>query len=136
VLPPAARAAVRLRLYRDTFVSLPLQRPGRPDAFSLLDRDGARPDGARFVQAWADPGGGYVSQTLRREVPNRLKPGDIAFDAPALRAPIPLAGASTVGELVARAGRAAGMELHADRRVASLPVWSRGAPPRRARATF
>jgi hypothetical protein len=32
-----------------------------------------------------------------------------------------------VGELVARAGRAAGMELHADRRVASLPVWSRGA---------
>lgn len=64
--------------------------------------------------------------TLRQEVPSRLKPGHIAFDAPALRVPVTLAGAKTVGDLIKRAAQASHVELYADPRVGTLAVWTRG----------
>lgn len=71
---------------------------------------------------------------FRLRVPNRLKPGDIDLrpqtihQIPALQRGVSLAGAKTVGDLVARVAKATGWELYADRRVAVLPVWiSRGA---------
>jgi hypothetical protein len=157
-LSPAQRLATRLRLSLAADLSVPT-REGRfllrgvlgtslPDGTETFVFDGAAADARKP---------GVYGVALRAEVLSRPKPGGLGFDAPALDAPIPLApeetaGAAaeggpaagrrplTVGGLVRRAGRAAGLELYADVRVADLPVFVRGGEsltggaPARARA--
>ncbi len=121
--------AVRMRLRRAADLLL----PGKDDEMSnLLVRSlYPQPEGAEFFEVAR---AGYEDRSppdafgraLRRTVRSRPKPGHLAFDAPELSAPIGLNGAATAGDLVARAAEAAGLEIHADRRVALLPVWVRG----------
>ncbi len=69
-------------------------------------------------------------QRLAPEVPNRLKPGDLAFSHASLNASIALEGASTVQDLVARAAQATRLELMVDARAGRLPVVVRGTSAR------
>lgn len=63
---------------------------------------------------------------LLPESPNRLKPGDLDFAAPALAPAISLTDAKTIGDLVTRAAEATGVEVYCDVRYADLPVYLRG----------
>lgn len=138
-LSPEQRAGVRLRLCREMDVSLP--RADDPKAYAEVV-DYARSHNRQFerpelVDTIADdPLPGVWGVTLRADVPNRSKPGDLPFDAPALNALVNLSpstdgngeatAAPTLGELVRRAGQACRLELYADPRVGGLPVTVRG----------
>lgn len=148
-LTPAQRAQVRLRVNRSLQLSYPMmgQSTGYI-GFGGPPRASGGEDGERFIAEFI---GDYENrpdaygETLRRELPNRLKNGQLAFDAPALQAAVsllppgggdgegaatapPTAAAKTltVAELLRRVSQAAGLELVADRRVAALSVWTRG----------
>jgi hypothetical protein len=127
-LSPEQRAGVRLRVNRAVSMALPSaddsnrfygagvgSRPDGTEFFTLLNRDYyQRPDA--------------YGVTIRQEVPSRLKPGHLAFDAPALQASVPLGGdVKTIGDLVARVAKVVNAEIYADVRLAKLPVWTRGA---------
>ena len=66
---------------------------------------------------------------VKAEVENLPKLGDLDWDGAALRAPVPLAGVKTVGELLARAGKSSGLELYTDPRWEGRPVTLFGTPP-------
>ncbi len=59
---------------------------------------------------------------LRETLTNSPKDADLDYEAPALKQSLRADGILTVGDLVARVGRAAGLELYADRRYETLPV--------------
>lgn len=63
-------------------------------------------------------------------IPNRLKPSALNYKSADLNAEVDLNGVPTVGALLARVAAATRLELHADTRLASLPVTVTG----RARA--
>lgn len=71
-----------------------------------------------------------TSDTRTGPVPNRLKPSALNYKSADLNAEVDLNGVSTVGALLARVAAATRLELHADTRLASLPVTVTG----RARA--
>ena len=127
VLPAAERARTRLRLVRTaTFRFTGLDNPRA--SLSLRSDEAVLEHTPRYTTGGIQEeniGADRFGVTLRRAVPNRLKPGDLAFDAPNLARPVSLEGAATVGDLVERAGQSAGLTLYADRRVAGLPVWAR-----------
>ena len=56
-------------------------------------------------------------QPVRAEVPNQLKAGPLDMDQAVLKKSIPVGGLKTVGDLMARVGQAAHLELYADRRL-------------------
>ena len=60
--------------------------------------------------------------TVRATVPNTLKTGQMAYDAPALKAVVPLGGIKTVGELAVRIGLTTKREIYADARYESRPM--------------
>ncbi|MES2465127.1 MAG: hypothetical protein V4671_31560 [Armatimonadota bacterium] len=76
-------------------------------------------------------------------VANAMKPGQLSFDTPALAAGIPLAASSdsggatdeTLGSLIDRLRAATRLDLRADRRLRSLPVYVRAVPGQTARAS-
>lgn len=69
--------------------------------------------------------------TLFRTVPNRLKSGELDFQAPELAAPVSLEGARTVGDLLERIKTATGISvLRADRRVSGSSVVTVGSMAR------
>ena len=123
-------ALIPARLRLRYLVSLALQSADNPDTHTFLAR--VAPEGAppRFFMLNAQ--GGDVDRefgaTVREEVPNVLKPGQINYDAPVWRGPVPLDdGVRTVDDLVARIGRAAGAELYADPRYGGRLVTLTGA---------
>ncbi len=67
-------------------------------------------------------------QTVRADVPNVAKRGQLDFSAPGLRASVPLAGLKTVGDLVTRIGNITHTELYADRRLETQTVTTTGTP--------
>ncbi len=73
---------------------------------------------------WASPStqDKPFQEAVRAEVPNDAKPGDIGWTKPALEHTLPLAGAKTVGALVAGLAHATGLELYADARYEPLPL--------------
>lgn len=126
-LSPAQRADVHLRVNRAVETYLP--QPGGSFGFASELPYYGLAGGTEFftlVSSRKSAPAGSFGIPLRAEVPNRLKPSALAFDSPALNRPVPLAAAKNVGDLVQRVGRAAGIELYADGRVADLPVWIRG----------
>ncbi len=146
-LTPGQRAQVRLRVNRSLHMMYPLV--GQPNSYTgsgQPPRALGGEDETRFVLGYAGESGNRPDAygvTLRRELPNRLKPGHLAFDAPALQAAVSLlppgdgdkaaaAKPLTVAELLRRVSQAAGLEIVADRRVAALSVWTRGESARAA----
>ncbi|HLK55220.1 MAG TPA: hypothetical protein VKU00_01570 [Chthonomonadaceae bacterium] len=72
---------------------------------------------------------------ILRTVPSRLKPGQLDFTSPALQASVSLDGeVKTLGELLARAALATRLDLVADKRLMTLPVFLRVAPGQSVRA--
>lgn len=130
-LSPDQRARVRLRMKRASFLSLMPLSPERDHFFSaqrVFGGPGLQAQGEQYslVSHGDRRRNSLYGVTLRGEAPNRLKPGGLTFDAPVLDVSIPLGEAATVGELIRQVGQAARLELHADRRVAHLPIWVRG----------
>ncbi|MGC4043971.1 MAG: hypothetical protein QM758_09255 [Armatimonas sp.] len=69
--------------------------------------------------------------TLFRTVPNRLKSGELDFQAPELEVPVPLEGAKTVEDLLEQIKTTTGVSvLRADRRVLRSPVVTVGSTAR------
>ena len=132
-LTPEQRATARLRLNRSAEFLLSSTDPNQPGTSAGL-LFGPRTPARFFLDRTPDyhlPPDRF-GRTLRRTVPNRPKPGDLAFDAPALQSFVPLNGAETLGDLVVRVGKATGIELYADPRVGKLPIWVRGTRARAA----
>lgn len=126
-LAPEQRASVRLRLARTAEFYLPhgeTQYVGSSDLYTFPLPDGTERHMLPFEFPLANSKAFGI--TLRAEVPNRLKPGNVVFNAPAWDAPVPLANIHTVGELCERIGQRTGRELYADGRAARLPVTLRG----------
>jgi hypothetical protein len=125
-LTAAQRQSARLRVLR-----VPMARIGfTSDANAGLDFGPLRaPDmGGKFRmenrsnrRAGAD--GMAFGVKVKERVPNRPKAGHLNYEAPVLNRMIPLGGAATVADLLKRIGQACGLELMADKRVATLPVW-------------
>lgn len=112
----------RLRLAQD--VSLRMPTAGKPDRFQplqpeMLPNAGPRDEIVRDEQY--KPKDTLFGVPVRATVPNAPRPGDLDFDAPALKAPVALGGLRTVGDLVARVGAQTRTELYAD------PRWERKA---------
>ncbi len=98
-----------------------------PSGFGIGDTS----DTLETTGAYALPFGGYrnteargkaLEPTLRADVPNTPKAGDIFWNRKDLGATITLSGAKTVGELVTRLGKATHLELYADTRYEPLTL--------------
>jgi hypothetical protein len=156
-LSPGERADVRLRLNRTISYLIPYAN--RANTYRMFNARGEenRPAGSTFYRLgynheW-EPKPDAFGVTLRQEVPNRLKPGHLDFDASVLNAsvslepesrpsnadapvaapgggdpatPVPPQPALSVGALVKRVGQVTRVELYADPRVAAQPVWALG----------
>jgi hypothetical protein len=138
------RNAVRLRFQRETSFSFYevgkqaaehggslFQDPKIGDTVHTLD------DTVRLEDAGS---GGSDDTTafgvpLRQTVASRLKPSELDYASPALNAYVPLtAEMKTVQDVLRAVSKQTGLELHADRRIASLPLFLRSAPNQGARA--
>lgn len=75
----------------------------------------------------SEPQGTLLGAVHFREGTNRLKPSDLNYLAPELRAEVPLTPTTTVGELVARVARQSSVELHCDPWLGAYVVHCRGA---------
>lgn len=138
ILSPEAREKIRLRLNLASEVHpIPsalgqgitlLGDPAHRQGTSFLTLD----DAAKAEQNTEKAKQEAYGVLLRAEVTNAQKPSDLDFNLSALAAPVALKPESasntglTVGEIVRRAGAASHLELYADRRIAALPVWTRG----------
>lgn len=128
-LPPEARANVRLRLERIPTFSFPAET--RPNSWVRFNDGRPRSEGqemlildnAAFINSFRNDAYGAE---LAYYLPNRLKPGDLRFESSALDVAIPLSQPVTIGALVKRIAAATKVELYADPRAASLPVWTAG----------
>lgn len=76
-------------------------------------------------------GGAFGREIFLRQ-PNFPKPSALNYDA--LQQPISLEGCTTLGEALKRVAAATGVELHADARIAPLPVYIRAAPDQQVTA--
>jgi hypothetical protein len=127
-LAPEQRARVRLRLKRT--MDWYFTREGVENHFYGFGTPDARPEGTEvYTLVGGDdhrPRNDAFGIALKSEVPTRLKPSDLDFDAAALGASVALHDAPTVAELVRRVGQATGLDLYADPRVGRLPLWTRG----------
>jgi len=83
----------------------PSAAPGAPPVYDYVERNAGL-----FRQESVD------GVQVRAEVPNTPKAGQLDFKAAAFKAPVPLAGLRTVGEMVARVGGVTRTEVYADRR--------------------
>lgn len=98
------------------FVQIPPTPGERQYEISISDR-----------QNYGGAANQVYGQTVRADVPNVPKRGQLDFSAPNLKAAVSLAGLKTVGDLVARIGLATHTELYADRRLETQTVTATGA---------
>ncbi len=116
--------AMRLRLGRKTMISLPVE--GKPDSFRGVGEpdlgkpryyaSALAPDVAAALGLSPGEDKPVFGAVLRETLPNNPKLADLDYDAPALARSVRLEGVATVGGLLARVGKSAGLELYADRR--------------------
>ena len=136
------RNAIRLRLYQDLQWSFRFQdaNSGTLSMGDYAEGGNKTTLGVQFPQA-VDARNDFASGeyygseapvafgvTLMETESNRAKPSDLDYDAAALNRVVPLDGAKTVGDLVARVRESTGVELYADGRYAALAVYARAAP--------
>lgn len=131
-LSAGERTQVRLRILQRSQLSLLATAQG---GRMRQARDlGSQPYGTPFLAlAEREDFPRRAETPLRVGLPNRLKPSELAFDAPALQHAVPLDGIHTVGALVEACGASAPLELHADLTYRALPVQLRTAPGATAR---
>ncbi len=140
-LSSSQKAQVRLRINRSVEIMFPAANGQR--MYYGIGRPARRPVGEEHYtlsySGEAQRSDAY-GVTLRADIPNRLKPGHLTFDAPTLQAAVSLEGGDmpstapappppptlTVKELLKRVEKATRVELYADPRVANLPVWTAG----------
>lgn len=104
--------SARLRLGRRMQIDVPMVGVGNTGGTSL----NPLVSGMAVYNAESAPAGMVSGAVLRQVLTNNPKDADLNYDAPALKGSIRVDGIATVGDLVARVGRAAGLELYADRR--------------------
>lgn len=132
--PPRAvsggRAAARLRLGQTVQFQIPAKGnasflgitsptptlPGQPPQYRFQDDQ-------THLSATLD------GVPIRADVPNVLKNSQLDYQAPALQAPVPLAGLMRVGDLVGRIATAAHLELYADKRYEGRSLTLTGSAP-------
>ena len=131
---------LRLRLGRRTMISFPVE--GNPAEFQgvadpslgktryLASAPAPEAAAPGLASAGDRPVFGAV---LRETLPNEPKLADLDYDVPALARSVRLEGVATVGDLVARVGRSAGLELYADRRYETRTVTLAGRRTARGR---
>ncbi len=117
-----ALTSARLRL--GSMTSLALQVADKPDDHVFAN--GLRPANSppRFfmLNSQSNAVDRELGAQVRETVPNTPKAGQLAFDDPALKAAVPLAGVRTVDDLAARISRAAHREIYADPRYGARVV--------------
>ncbi len=113
--------AARLRLGQQVTIDVPLAGPGGGGGTYIIPplSAGATYDAEPAPSTVPGPIYGAV---LRRVLTNTPKDADLDYNAPALKHSLRVDGLLTVGDLVARVGRAVGLELYADRRYETRPV--------------
>jgi hypothetical protein len=132
LLPDSRRSSVRLRFSRSLTIVVPYSdgkggltlkslnpstlEETRP-AYCLV------PSSPPAYLPAKEPDGTLLGVTVRKRVPNRPKPGHLDFNSATLSPFLRLGGATTVQSLIERAAKETGLDLRADRRVATLPVW-------------
>ena len=104
--------AAHLRLGWRMQIDVPMVGPGNTGETSLTPLV----SGMAAYNAESVPAGMVSGAVLRQVLPNNAKDADLDYTAPALAQSVRVDGITTVGDLVARVGRAAGLELYADRR--------------------
>jgi hypothetical protein len=138
------RATIRLRLKRSTQYIFYASGEKESRYGSGDYRPAKIGDTVRNLAIWRDEeqdgneGFGRTSAfgvKIRQMVPSRLKPGHIDYAASSLNILIPLTpDLKTVRDVLKAVGQRTNLELHADRRVADLPIFLRAAPNQGARA--
>lgn len=132
--PPRAasggRSAARLRLGQTVQFSIPAQ--GNASFLGITSPTPTLPGQPPQYRFQDDHP--HLSPTLdgvpiRADVPNVLKNGQLDYQAPALQAPVSLAGLKRVGDLVSRIAMAAHVELYADKRYEGRSLTILGSPP-------
>lgn len=131
-LSPSQRASVRLRLTRSLAWSF--MSANSPNSTHGFGRTDPRPEGTEILTIVDTfeyyPRSDAYGVRLKAELPNRLKPGHLNFNAPVFDAPVSLATPVSLGEMIKRIGQATGIELYADPRVGELSLWTRGTTAR------
>jgi len=117
---------MRLRLGRETAILFPKETDGSSMQFTGTGApDLGKPryyaNALNFpnpLSAGPPPGEDkpVFGAVLRETLPNSPKEADLDYDAPALARSVRLDGVATAGDLLARVGKSAGLELYADRR--------------------
>jgi hypothetical protein len=133
ILSGGQLGTVRLRLNRAVAqVAVPF--PGGGKSIHLGSDSIGTDYAAMHYPSFGSDGGTGFGWQIRRNVPNRLKPQQIDFMAPALRAPISLVGLKTVGDLIERIRTMTGVEIYVDRRAAGRTLWGRSGETQTIRA--
>ena len=124
----ASLPQVRLRLRRR--LGLMVQAMGSSSyMFAEASREAGQGTRYRLVSdEYFSPKSSLYGVPVKAEAANTPKPGDLALDSPALRVVVPLTNMKTVGALLARLGKIAGLELYADRRWEGRALTVLGAP--------
>ncbi len=108
-------SAVRFRVAQEIGIQAEMkgQEYGRTDIPALTGKDAPNFYDLSSYMAYSnkDKVNGVL---IRREVPNRLKPTDLNYNAPVLQAAIPLKDLKTVKDLIARVAKRTGVELYCD----------------------
>jgi hypothetical protein len=136
-LTPQQRNGVRLQISRN--VSYMFRMSGQEGSYTGVGSSRNR----KIGDTWFDLESSTRSRSrsdnsaygvvLKQKVPNKLKTGQLNFDAPVLNTLVPLTTPVTISEMLARISKATGVEFLADKRVGQLPLWT-SAPRMGARA--
>jgi len=117
-----ALLSAHLRL--GSITSLALQMQDNPSGHMFVD--GMRPQDAPprylMMNSQTREVNKEYGALVRETIPNAPKPGELAFDDPALQAAVPLANIKTVDDLVTRIGLTTHREIYADPRYGSRLV--------------
>ncbi len=120
-LTPEDIAQAHLRLGQRVTLAIPAEDNGNGAPNTAVEAPSGSPGGTvRYeLPHGSERRGGrddLYGVPVRATVPNAPKASDLDYDAKALRARVSLGGVKTVGDLVARIGTAAKLELYADPR--------------------
>ncbi len=114
--------AAHLRLGYMVMIALPKESDPTTQVFAAGLRPANSPPRYFMTNAQDYNVDHELGATVRESVPNTLKAGQMALDAPALKAAVPLSGIKTVDDLITRIGVTTKRELYADARYGTRPI--------------
>ncbi|MES2462401.1 MAG: hypothetical protein V4671_17595, partial [Armatimonadota bacterium] len=130
----AQRSGIRLKIHRETTLFLPSKDPSSPFNIGYVPKDAIGTPVLAVDETFQRDRRTAYGVLLSDTVPSYLKRGQIDFDAASLNAPVGLADAETVGDLIDRIRIATRIEIYVDLRLARLPVYIRASPGTQLRA--